>query len=711
MNPAFISSILEAALRAMVLALTVWAGLRVMRVKNVRSQKAAWGLVLALSLLMPLMMRCHWLSPAIAIKVPFPAWMQSSESRPATAPNAISAPISAVSTQRPPEHFASSEPFPATGDRFPAPTVSSMRFDSPSSAQSKPEPGSQAAPVAGSGLSLRQPLTIAGVFYLIVCAGLLLRMTYGLCLAMKIWASAQPILPEQGLDFAPGLRWRWSELVASPVTIGSGIVLPADYIHWEVEKLRIVLAHEGSHIRQGDFYLQMLAGVYSSLFWFSPFAWWLKRKLSELGEVISDHAGLKEAASCTSYAQILLEFAAMPRPTLVGVAMARTSNLSRRIDQLLNDSSFRQAFAGSRRRALLAVLLVSVALFAATALVRVEAAQAVPPASPQVAAAAVAQLPAEPVLASPAKPGHVDPVLAAPPAQSQDQVPPAAPAAPVAPAGVPPVAPPMNESVIPPLPPIQSGDTVGDAQSETITNSNGEVVTSKHNYKGRGYAYSNSTNGDSWALVTDPSQHVRSSGDWNNGTRDAIEKVRSQGHGKFLFFTHNGKSYFLDDPSVIAQIEAMYKPMEELGRQQEGLGHKQAELGKQQEELGRQQQMARVPTPDMSKEMAELNSAKAAAMAILEAKKAGTISQQELADLQGKMGAIQGRLGDLQGRMGEEEGKFGELQGKLGEQQGKLGAEQGRLGAEQGRIAGKAGQKVKEIIDQSLSDGKAQLVE
>lgn len=708
MNPAFISSILEAALRAIVLALTVWAGLRVMRVKNVRSQKAAWGLVLALSLLMPLMMRCHWLSPAIAIKVPFPAWMQSSESRPATAPNAISAPISAVSTHRSPERFASSEPFPATGDRFPAPTVSSMRFDSPSPAQSKPEPGSQAAPVTGSGLSLRQPLTLAGVFYLIVCAGLLLRMTYGLCLAMKIWASAQPILPEQGSDFAPGLRWRWSELVASPVTIGSGIVLPADYIHWEVEKLRIVLAHEGSHIRQGDFYLQMLAGVYSSLFWFSPFAWWLKRKLSELGEVISDHAGLQEAASCTSYARILLEFAAMPRPTLVGVAMARTSNLSRRIEHLLNDSSFRQAFAGSRRRTLLAVLLVPAALFAATSLVRVEAAQAAPPASLQGAPAAVPEPPAEPVVAVPAKVGPVDPVLAAPPAQSQAQVAPAAPTAPVAPGGVTPVAP-ANESVapMPPPPPSQSGDTVGDSQSETTANSNGDAVPSKRIYKGRGYAYSYSTNGDSWALVTDRSEHVMFSGDWHNSTRDMLDKVRSQGHEKFLVFTHDGKSYFLDDPAVIGQIEAMYKPMEDLGRQQEELGKQQAALGKQQEGLGRQQQMARIPTPDLSKEMAELN----AAMAKLQEKQAGTISQEELADLQRKIGAIQGRLGALQGKMGGEEGKFGEMQGKLGAEQGKLGAEQGRLGAEQGRIANEANQKVIAIIGESLSNGKAHPVQ
>ena len=139
------------------------------------------------------------------------------------------------------------------------------------------------------------------------------------------------------------------------------------------------------------------------------------------------------------------------------------------------------------------------------------------------------------------------------------------------------------------------------------------------------------------------------------------------------------------------QIEAMYKPMEELGKQQEELGRQQEELGKQQEALGRQQEQASVPTPDMRKEMAEITDA----MAKLQAKMGKSITQDELGDLQGKLGDLQGRLGELQGEIGDKQGEFGEQQGKLGEQQGKLGAEQGRLGEEQGRLAMKADQKVR----------------
>ncbi len=53
--------------------------------------------------------------------------------------------------------------------------------------------------------------------------------------------------------------------------------------------------------------------------------------------------------------------------------MARSGSLTRRIERLLNDHAFHQSFAGGRR-ALVAVAMVPMALFAATALVRVQAA-------------------------------------------------------------------------------------------------------------------------------------------------------------------------------------------------------------------------------------------------------------------------------------------------------------------------------------------------
>jgi len=369
--------LIEAAVRALVVALAVWAGLRILRVGNVLAQKAAWGLVLAAALLMPLLMHWQWLPVNTTVKLPAAAWHED-DSPLAGAPVLNSGPI------------LKSEFDPA---RNAAPEATS----SPSQLAPDSQPTAPATKA-----SFIRVATLGWFLYLAVCAALLMRLLLGLGSAARLWLRAEPVSITPQLVQAAGLRLRSSPRVASPVAVGSGVVLPADYAEWDAEKLRIVLAHERSHIRQGDFYLQMLAELYAALFWVSPLGWWLKRKLCDLGEAISDRAGLEVAASRSSYAQILLEFAALPRLTLIqGVSMAHSSNLSHRIERLLNESSFRQAFANCRRRALLAVLLVPVALFAATSLIRVEAAASSQPAALQ--PAVLTQSPAlEPAIVKPA---------------------------------------------------------------------------------------------------------------------------------------------------------------------------------------------------------------------------------------------------------------------------------------------------------------------
>jgi bla regulator protein blaR1 len=715
-----IPALIEAALRALLVALTVWAGLRLLRVSNVLAQKAAWGLVLVCAVAMPLMMRWQVLPPSMAFTVPLPLGQKS-------LPIQDTSPSHAEAMAASQESLLPEKTELSVKDHRAASTVSVYKDNSPDQIRDQVRhPGTraeEAGPAAASYFDVlhaqtetpgefissrmrgwtasvvRNAGTLGGLFYLAVCGVLLIRIGNGLNLAMELWQAAEIFVPYPQDDPGFGLHMRFSRAVSSPVTIGSGVLLPYECLEWDAEKLRIVLAHERSHVRQGDFYLQILAGVYAAVFWFSPLGWWLKRKLSDLGEAISDRAGLEEAASRASYAQVLLEFAALPRPTAAGVAMARSSNLSHRIERFLNESSFRQAFAGSRRRILLAILLVPIAVFAATALIRVEAAasgQAAPTAPPSAAAPGA---PAAPAAAPAAPPEASDP-------------------APTAPA----LAPPRPNAAAAPVPPpphpgSQSGDihapdedlatTFTNTQDDTTTTNtitaNGKNSTSV----GHGYFYSYDSNGDTWALITDASEHLTFSGNWSNYSKDSIDKVRKLTGGKFLWFTHGGKSYFIDDAAIIDRIQAMYKPMEALGKQQEALGKQQEELGRKQEELGRKQEQASVPTPDISKEMAKLNEA----VAKLDAKKGSTVTQEELADIEGKIGEIQGRLGALQGEMGAKQGEFGAMQGQLGAEQGKLGAEQGRLGAEQGRIAAEADRKVKSIIDQNLRDGKARPVE
>jgi beta-lactamase regulating signal transducer with metallopeptidase domain len=771
------SLLLEAALRSVLLALAVWVGLRLFGVKNVLAQKAAWGLVLVSALGMPMLLpyAAHWSVLPANVRVVIPddpqTLLEELQARLKTSPQpkplseTFPAPQAASSPSETSTDFVSDSESQTAAQAEANPRLpDTTSYDTSEPAPQSTVNLSAAAPppaMAAPAITAKTILTGVLRFYIAVAGILILRLFCGLFAALRLLQTARRVTVDSQIPNSTSMKIRSSARVASPVTICSSIVLPADYETWESNKLRIVLAHERSHIRQGDFYLQLLAGVYAAAVWFSPLGWWLKRKLSDLAEAISDRAGLEEAADRTAYAQILLEFAAAPRPTLIGVAMARSGSLSRRIERLLNDASFRQAFAGTRR-GLAAVVVVPIALFAATALVRVEAsgqqeAQAVlpttgtvtpeivttpepqqppeaapkpepagdqlpaPAIAPQTAQSPVTPKPAEDCAPAPvvvfSPPAHITPapavapvppvhtlvsprvmVLPGSPMHSMALIAPAAPGSPRI-LAVPHLAPtPPNASmaiIMPPRAFLSDGHRYAFAQNE-----HGTYIVS--NGKKSGYRYYVSKNGDSYAIVKgNGSEHMSFNGDIHTGD---IDKARQQAGGKdFLWFSHEGKSYIVDDPATLAQIEAMYKPMEDLGRQQEELGKKQEVLGKQQEDIGHQQEQASVPTPDMSKEIAEIE----AAMTKLKASQGKNLTQDQFAEMQEKLGELQGRIGEIQGEIGSKQGEFGERMGELGSKMGELGEQMGRLGEQQGKIASQADQKVKSIIDQSLKDGKA----
>lgn len=657
--------ILESALRALALAITAWTVLRLLRVRNVMAQKCAWTVVLAASLAMPvlLLISAQWPAwPAATLRIP------AISRRQAAAPSHAQAHAQTVAMR----HTELAPHAPALHGRFPAPVVSTDF-----AAVTPPEPAPSVPRFSLLDLAWLLYFAISGVF--------LVRLINGLASALRLWHQSEPVSLDTS-RLAPGLRLRTSNAVSSPVNVWAGVVLPVDYKTWDEKKLRIVLAHERSHVRQGDFYLQLLAGLYQALVWFSPLGWWLKRKLSDLGEAISDRAGLAEAASRFSYAQVLLEFAVAPRTALIGVAMARPSSLSLRMERLLNESAFRQAFAGGRR-VLIAALIVPALLFAASTLVRVEAAPA------------QAQSPTSQSSTSGQSHPDAAPILESGDAQSK----------------------PQNQSQPAPHPDSASATATSDASgtsyasgtaysaddsaadSVTITNEGGHH--SSFSNDGSYYAYSSSDDGDAYALVLNNDGNIAFSGNWNDAQREEIERARkSAGTGSFLWFRHDGKSYVVTDPATVQHIAEMYKPIQALGKQQEALGSQQEALGKLQEALSQAQEAARQPPPDMSEQMAKLKKQ----LAELQSQIDQQVTQATTDALQASLSEVQARIGAIQGEIGAKQGEIGAKQGELGAKQGKLGAEQGRLGAQQGKLAREADQKVKSIIDESLKNGTAQ---
>jgi hypothetical protein len=719
---------IEAALRGLLFAVVVGAGLSLMRVKHVPARKVAWSLVLVASLAMPFLMRWPLLTGLRGrLAWVAPIWMSGTIAPAVNTGTVAAQPEAAVpeATVMPTETVRAEKKTVVPAVVSASPTVDASAMVEPESAAPAPVRKFAWPPVE------RMVVWI----YLAVGGALLVRLLFGLGAALRLWATAEPVSPL----VAPDGNVRASARIASPVTVGSGIVLPGDYEQWERSRLRMVLAHERSHVRQMDFWMQLLAGIYTAVFWFSPLGWWLRRRLAALAEAISDRAGMEAAESGSDYARVVLEFAAMPRRRLPGVAMACSGSLSRRIDSLLNEARFRSAFAEGRRRAVASLLLIPAALFAATALIRVPAvvAQSAPARQGPQAAPAQAGPAAAPAGAGPAQTS----ATAAAPQTGQSfagqgpnagqvvRLAPTSPQMPPAPAmlaappsqgplvldvgPLPVVTIPNMKIAMPKIPDVKIAmPKIPDVNALLLSNlANGMsfVWPGDSFYLTpdggmHGYAYYFSSNGDSWAIVDGAGKDFTLG---SGADRDRLNRAQRMAKGPFLWFTHGGKSWIVEDPAIVARIRALYEPMKAIGSQQEALAVQQRVLGGMEEDLARQQrQTADVRVPNLSKQMADAE----AALDSLKSEQGQMLSEEKLAEMEARLAEMEARLGSLQAQAATLNGFAGKMR-ELGDQERQLGNRQRELGDQQKKLAEQAQQQVQAIIQESLANGKARPIQ
>jgi beta-lactamase regulating signal transducer with metallopeptidase domain len=323
--------LLEAALRSLVMGAMVFVVLRLMRIDQVRARRTAWLLALFGALAMPALVGAQ-IGPRLL---------------PDIAPTRLQA-------ARIPSEPYRSAPSEASSHRVAA------QPQAPLIAEERDQE-------AGPAVTL---WSLAVIGYCAVAAVLSLRLCTGVGLALRLRNQAERVI----FPFDPELDVRISSRVATPVTIGSSVLLPGGYTSWDGATLRIVLSHERAHVRQLDFYVHALAGLHCALFWFNPLSWWLQRQLAELGEALSDCAAVEQAESRASYAETLLAFATRGRAPFAGVAMASAGNLTPRIERLLSDRGFERSFAVKHRLPYVAAGVVMMSMVAATSMVRVQAA-------------------------------------------------------------------------------------------------------------------------------------------------------------------------------------------------------------------------------------------------------------------------------------------------------------------------------------------------
>src|SRR5947207_14762203 len=178
----------DAAIRALLVACAVGAGLRLLAPRHVPAQKTAWGLVLAGALLMPVLApwagKATWLPSEATFVVPAHTWSQYIRSKvdafsPVTAPvetlhaTPVAIPATETEANLAPAISAPLErkdvsPVVTPADRFPAPTISHSQTGG-------------AEPSAARSLGTRYYLPISDFIWLIygsVTLALLLRLFY-----------------------------------------------------------------------------------------------------------------------------------------------------------------------------------------------------------------------------------------------------------------------------------------------------------------------------------------------------------------------------------------------------------------------------------------------------------------------------------------------------------------------------------------------------
>jgi beta-lactamase regulating signal transducer with metallopeptidase domain len=280
-----LSLLLDSAMRSLLLGLAVWVLLKLARLCDTRTETAIWTAVLIAALSMPVL--SHHV-PGLVLTVP---------------------------------HLSAARPESVTALRQLAAHQVSLPHDGNFS-------GLALAWLARCGETCLLGTYAVGLF---VC---LTRIATGLLLTLRLYCRAVPV----EAAWAGARNIRVSNELKGPVSIAGAILLPVDCDEWSKAKIDAVLAHEEAHIARADFFVQLAALIHCSLFWFSPFAWWLQSKLAEIAETASDEAAILRLKDRATYAEILVEVSRCAQKTPLIVGMAKGPFIQQRVEHILSEA-------------------------------------------------------------------------------------------------------------------------------------------------------------------------------------------------------------------------------------------------------------------------------------------------------------------------------------------------------------------------------------
>jgi beta-lactamase regulating signal transducer with metallopeptidase domain len=211
--------------------------------------------------------------------------------------------------------------------------------------------------------------------WLLGMAWMVLRIFAGLVQVRQLKRRARFIgrISESGAltDASEGCPVFATAHVPTPLALGvwtPSILIPDSALQWPPSQLRAALLHEYSHVRRRDVRALVFAQFVLAAHWFNPLVWLALGALRKESEAAADDEATRRIPA-GDYAENLLAIArravSHPAPLLPAMGMARPSEVSRRITQLLDTSRDRSS-PGAR---LSASAVATTALFACMLLV------------------------------------------------------------------------------------------------------------------------------------------------------------------------------------------------------------------------------------------------------------------------------------------------------------------------------------------------------
>jgi carboxyl-terminal processing protease len=282
----------------------------------------------------------------------------------------------ALTTQVPVEQLALASVGPSQATSA-ATRVTSKRIDG-----AAPVPSTQLLPGV-TRLPWHLFTWLLGAFLVLAPAGLGLASLWRVGRAARVVTDGSLFVAlrtaQEQLGGTQSIRLLQTDERSMPMTWGiwrPTILLPQQANHWSQDRLRIVLLHELAHCQRRDCLTRVLAQMARAIYWFNPIAWLAERQIRVLQEQACDDLVLSLGLDAVDYADQLLAISAGCRSRRwaagLALAMARTSNLERRLSMILdpnqNRNSLQRRWSSLTAVAAVAVLsIVSVARFEAGA--------------------------------------------------------------------------------------------------------------------------------------------------------------------------------------------------------------------------------------------------------------------------------------------------------------------------------------------------------